>query len=637
MRQLISLGALFLVLAIAGNVGAADLRLSITSVDAERRPTLLLSGLESGQYGIETSTNLTQWFSLINSPGSAGELRYLHADAPSFRNIYYRGIKLSEPLAKVVPQVDSNYLAVGVITYQEGGSLSLTNDGGTRFTFTVAPSNVFQSVAISMRLVTNFVAFPYENEMRTGVQFEPDGFEFHGAGLLEIQYPTNVPHLKLSSFAFNGDGGDFHLVPDRVRTNAVRIPVTHFSVFGTAVWGPTERSSAFNAQADTALSTYQNQAAKILGEERQRMLLGEEDTETGVPAEVLESSEEYYDRILKSQFEAAGGDCALFRSLVPRVLGHDRQLQLLGVEGAPQFLSSAAAQTAMCNCVNDLIFACEEAAISAESFMEGMLAIERQSQLLGLNTLENCGFGTIEEWIADALEKKLPCLTKWIGTVSYSESGVFSREKVTPGEDSTTVEREAVSVQYSFEGRVERVELEDDSIPGFSSETWDLYFFPDASGALSRKREQEKNFVCEDEFGVEQEANKTVIAGHGSGSNEVKVHFNFEDGELTAFTILQRVGLTIQIPLALQATRTECPKLNPDTGLLEPQSPVTTFDVTAPGTHTFDTDFVPQVVFSKKSPTELVGTATGVRQEVVLETLVEVPYTWKFSLRRRPE
>ena len=71
--------------------------------------------------------------------------------------------------------------------------------------------------------------------------------------------------------------------------------------------------------------------------------------------------------------------------------------------------------------------------------------------------------------------------------------------------------------------------------------------------------------------------------------------------------------------------------------LLEPQNPVTTFDVTSEGTHTFDSDSVPQVVFSRKSPAELVGTATGVQQEVVLETLVEVTYTWKFSLRRRPE
>jgi hypothetical protein len=266
MRQLISLRALFLFFLINCNLGAADLRLSIASLDADRRPTLLLSGLESGQYGLETSTNLVEWFSLMTSPGTASELRYLHADAPSFRNIYYRGFKLSEPLARIVPQVDSNYLAVGVITYQEGGSLSLTNDGGTRFTFTVAPSNVFQAVAISMRLVTNFASFPYQNEMRTAVQFEPDGFVFHGAGLLEIQFPTNVPHLKISSFAFNGGGGDFHLVPDRVRTNSVRIPVTHFSVFGTAVWAPTERTRAFNAQADTALSNFQNEAAKTLGQ-----------------------------------------------------------------------------------------------------------------------------------------------------------------------------------------------------------------------------------------------------------------------------------------------------------------------------------------------------------------------------------
>jgi hypothetical protein len=640
MRQFTSLCSLVLFFWIACAVGAADLRLSIVALDAERRPTLLLSGLDSGQYALEASTNLVQWSSLVTSPGSTGELRYLHADAPSFRNIYYRGLKLSEPLARIVPQVDSNYLAVGVVTYQEGGSLSLTNDGGTRFTFTVAPSNVFQSVAISMRLVTNFAAFPYQNEMRTAVQFEPDGFVFHGAGLLEIQFPTNVPHLQLSSFAFDGGGGDFHLVPDRVRTNSVRIPVTHFSVFGTAVWGPTERTSAFNAQADTALSTFQNQAAKALGEERARMLLGGEETESGVPAEVLKSSEDYYDRYLKSEFEAAGGDCSLFRSLVPRVLGHERQLQLLGVEGAPSFLSSAAAQKAMCNCVNDLIFACEEASISAESFLQGMLGIERQSQLLGLNTLENCGLGTIQEWISDALAKKLPCLTKWIGTVSYSESGTFSRERTTAGADSTALERESVSVQYSFEGGVERVELQDDSIPGiFSSETWDLYFFPDASGALSRKRKQETNYQCKDEFGVQQETTSILTVGQGSGSNEAKVHFVFEDGELTAFTILQRKGLTIQIPVALQGTRTGCPKKDPITGLLVTQSPVTTFDLTSASSQTFDTDFVPtsQVVFSRKSPTELVGTATGLRQDIVLETAVLVPYTWKFSLRRRPE
>ncbi|MSU61962.1 MAG: hypothetical protein EXS31_06150 [Pedosphaera sp.] len=379
MREFIYRWSLLLFLSIAFKLAAADLRLSVASLDESRRPTLLLSGLVSGQYGLEASTNLSQWFSLISSPGSGGELRYLHTDATRFGTLFYRGIKLPDitPLARIVPQVDSNYVAVGVVTFQEGGRLSLTNEGGTRYTFTVAPSNVLNSVAITMQLVTNLVSFPFENEMRSAVKFEPDGFRFHGAGLLEIQYPTNVPHLKLSSYAFDGQGGDFHLMPDLVATNSVRIPVTHFSVFGTAVWAPTERTRATLAHVGNVLSAYQHRLAKVAAEERQRQLLADESQSEKVSAELLKSIEDYYELHLKPNFGAAESDCSLFMGLTPLVLGNERQLELLGVSGQKFYITSATGQKAICNCLNELFFACEEASISAESLMKGLLRIER--------------------------------------------------------------------------------------------------------------------------------------------------------------------------------------------------------------------------------------------------------------------
>lgn len=629
---------------------AADLRLSVAGLDANRRPTLLLSGLGSGQYAIEASTNLTRWFNLTTAPGANGELRFLHNEASSFRAIYYRGVKVPGdvgPLTPIVPQLDSNQVAVAVVTFQEGGSLSLTNEAGVRYTFTVAPSNVLQSAAITMQLVTNLVSFPFENELRTAVKFTPEGFRFHGAGLLEIQFPTNVPHLKLSSFAFDGAGGDFHLMPDRVATNRVRIPVTHFSVFGTAVWGPTERTRAFETRVSNVESAGQHRSAEILGRERQLQLLGASDGGDEALAEVNQITQDYYDRELKPQFTAAESDCSLFQSLMPRVLGVERQQQLLGASEGVSFISSETFDKARCNCLDELIAACEEASISAESFMQGLLGLERQAQLLG-GSLEACGpQGNINEWMADAQNNRLPCLTEWVGTLSYSEAGSFSGQSsstsVISGTQPQTVMTtvlESMSVQYEFRGGVERVELEDDSIPGlFSSLTWDLSFYPDATGAYAYKLDTRKSYECRNDGGVKQEDTIHDVRGGGSGSNEVRVHFVFEDGELTAFTILQRESLKLKIPTHSTNTRTDCPRRDPNTGELREQAPKTIFAVLGETTRSFPVNYVPteQVVFSKKSPTELMGTVSGNRQEFFGQALVNIPYRWEFSLRRRQQ
>lgn len=628
---------------------AAELRLSVTGLNAQHQPALLLQGLDAAPHAIQASTNLSNWFNLVSATNAGSELQTLQIDAPQLGVVYYRGIRLTEdpPLPAIVPLVDSNKVAVGVITYQEGGTLSLTNEGGTRFTFTVAPTNVLQSVGVTMELVTNLVSFPFENELRTAVKFSPDGFRFAGAGMLEIQFPTNVPHLKLSSFGFDGQGGDFHLMPDLIATNSVRIPVTHFSVFGTAVWGPTERSRAFETRVSNVESAGQHRTAEIFGREREQQLLGDDTGGDEAIAEAMQISKDYYDRHLKPELAAAEGDCSLFRTLVPRVLGHERQHALLGLGDSTGFLSSSSYQKSMCTCLNELISACEEASISAESFMRGMLGIERQAALLGGNLSEDCGTGTIGEWLSDYQDKKLPCFTKWLGTITYREGGSYTHQTnsttVIDGTQPRTVVTsviESMSVQYSFEGGVERVELEDDSIPGlFTSLTWDLFFYPDTSGAYSYRTDTRKSYECRNAGEVKQEDGIFSQDGAGTGSNEVRVHFVFEEGALTAFTILQRESFKLKIPVRNNLTRTDCPRRNPDTGELEEQAPKTIFNVLGDTTHTFPVNYVPteQVVFTTQTADELTGTAEGVRQELVGPVLVNIPYKWTFSLKRRPE
>lgn len=635
-------------------VSAADLRLSVAGIDDERRPTLVLSGLGAGNYGLQASTNMLQWFDLATPPSRGTELRFLHSEATKFGTLYYRGIKRQDtsvtPQAPIVAQVDSNNVAVAVVTFQEGGSLSLTNDGGTRFTFTVAPSNVLNSVAITMQFVTNFNAFPFENEMRSAVKFEPEGFRFHGAGLLEIQFPTNVPHLKLSSFGFGGQGGDFHLVPDLVNTNSVRIPVTHFSVFGTAVWGPTERTKAFETRVENVESANAHRTAELFGLVREQQLLGCVDCGANSMAEVIQIQQDYVDRQLKPQFEAAGTDCSLFRALTPRVLGIDRQQQLLGITHGENFFSTASAQKAMCNCLEELVFACIAKDISAESFFQGLLGIERQGQLLGLKTSEDCGTGSIHEWVQEAQNKKLECITEWVGTIKYSESGTYSNQRSrtfsTGGATSVNVQetiRSSMSQELSFEGGVERVELEDDSIPGlFESLTWNLYFYPDAKASYSYNHDTFKSYECrKDSEGVQEESQTHKVVGAGSGDNIVKVYINVEEGEVRAFTILETQSLKLKLPAANQSTDKHCPKKDRITGEYREQPTLVRFSNASTVEETFSTNYVPteEIRFTTRTRDEIVGTATGQRQELLPRegTVVLIPYKWEFSLKRRKE
>jgi hypothetical protein len=605
-------------------LGATEFKLAVESLDASRRPTLLLSGLQSGDYGLDASTNLTTWFRLLSTAGTNGQIRYQHAEAVQFQTLYYRGVQLANATnLVVVPQVDSNVVAVAVITPETGGALTLTNDGGTRFTFRVGPSNVIEPVAITMQLVTNFSAFPAENSMRSAILFQPDGFTFHGAGLLEIQYPTNVPHLKLSSFAFNGDGGGFHLTPDVVATNRVQIPVTHFSGVGTALWEPGARTRAITTNVENTRDYMAQQLAEVLGLERERQLLGQE-PDPSVFDKLISKQQEYYDKYLQPYFAEAARDCALARFLIREVLGIERQSQLLGMEAGPgaAFLSSTMVGSWMCNCASEALKACEEGKISDQTLIRTLLGMERQAQLLGSSDqLAACGLGSLESILDKAANQKLPCVTEWFGVVSYSDGGSRSWDcsgSSLPGDTCTA----STATSLRFDADVDQVTMEDNSFPPFFySQTWRLKLLPEASATFAHKQVGVKKYTC-----GAVNTTRHSVNGSGSGRMEISVEFTFEDGKMTDFILSSERDLQLRTVDLVTSNTTPCDA---------PGSTGSSSSNTFPGTSFMAPESVAmdKVTLSKQTATEIMGTVRGTR---IGMDAIPMPFSWDFSLRRRP-
>lgn len=581
-----------------------------------------MSGLTSGRYALDASTNLTQWFRLTSASASAGPLVYLHQEAAQLGTVFYRGQQLPD-VATIVPQVDSNQVAVGMVTFAEGGSLALTNESGVRYTFSVAPSNVIEAVAIRMQLVTNFASFPYANESRTAVLFEPSGFEFHGSGLLEIEYPTNIPVPKVSSFAFNSQGTGFFLTPDIVTSNRIRIPVTHFSGVGSGLWSPSERTAATIANVENARDRAAHEIASIFAEERNRIDRGEQPRpQSEITDQVLDLQKAQYDNVLKPLFPQAATDCALAQSLVPELLGMDRTSQLMGITNGPAdaFLGSPEFKSWSCNCIQEALNACTNGVISDQTLVEKLTGIERTFALSGLGSaFEECGLGSYQSFLDQATTKKLPCVTDWFGSASYNDGGSRTSDCSggTPGKSCTAT----FSASLNFEAHVDRVELLDESFPPFFyRQTWTLKLFPEASATYARGSRSSETIPC----GATSTTTRS-LSGSGSGPLDLEIIFVFEDNELVDFTIdtAEFGGVRINWSEVASTVTGPCP------GGGSGSSSSHTFNGNVSMTPQPAT--IDKITFTKRTATALEGSLRGTR--IGIEG-ISMPFSWTFSLHR---
>jgi hypothetical protein len=387
---------------------AQEISFTQPQLDSAGNLILSLHGDPNTNYVIENSPDLRTWKPIFvgatSSDGQLGYTLYRKADASA---AYYTARSRTD-LEKliVIPQPDTNYATVALVT-TNGGACSLTNKDGVIYTFTAPPFAVLESVVISMILLTNIDHFPLTNGFGAAVSFEPDGLQFFNPGLLEIRYPTNFQPLDVVSYAFGSDGKDIYLTPDLVTSNAITIPVIHFSSVGST-FAAREAEAVFKGKA------IQNALDRASQGVTQEILEARERNDPNGAAEALgrveQIAQDFYDQSIKPLEGRMTNNCALFHELTAAVFSLGKQVQLTA--GEPKFVEKYFDSdfcVAFDNCFKEALDRCS---LNALRGRDKFFDMARYVSV----TVPVCDVPDHEEFVRK-------CLPAWHGTITYSEAG----------------------------------------------------------------------------------------------------------------------------------------------------------------------------------------------------------------------
>jgi hypothetical protein len=526
--------ARLLALGTISNALTASPPLSPLRLDPQGRATLEWVGLPDGVHAFQSSTNLKNWTEVFSGKPVNGTLTFLHTDAPRYQTLYYRGLAPpGDPGLVLVPHVLTNLVASTVITPWKGGTMALGDSSGVQYVFSVGPSNVVSPMEVRMKVVAQIENLPHSDAFWAAVQFEPDGFHFHGAGMLEITFPTAPPVAKMASFSFGNDGGKPHFVPDLVRSNQVRIPVKHFSNVGTAAWAKSDReaaATAFRKNINEAADQLDQQLAQDISNLRDNDPLLEH---SGAEyARLLENAyRDLYQSQLQPQFEAAEHNCDLAGQLLQRILAIERHFQMLQLRNSPvgDFFTSDRLRKWRCNCLDEALRDCEEGLSSTPETVQTILDMERGGQLFGANDLGECGFGQV----ASILEtvQTLRCLTPWYGVVTYYEDS-GEKDQTEPDEHGTYAEWRSAEEMSGDLFVVDAKLFEKVDLPGLQRESWRLLLEGTFFGLYTGGRTEVVGTPCG------RHTTQWEDVGSGKSPIQMMIELIVENGVVQAFQFI---------------------------------------------------------------------------------------------------
>ncbi len=420
--------------------------------------SLSLANVTGSTAELEGSVNLEDWFTLASANADNSVAHFTFTNDISDRSWFFRGVVgAATGPALAIAQVDTNLTAGALITPETGGSMSLEDDTGVIYEFTVSSNLVSEPVAVQMTVITNFSQFPDHDGARAALRFSPDGFAFRSAAQLRIIFPTNVPPAEMLAYSFENDGSGFHLVPARPGSNEVVLAVTHFSGAGVARFSSGKVPSfdrAWNG-AKSGIRAAEHRAALRYHEAVKELYVRETITEAEFDARETQIGllklEDIYRSAVKP-FERAGvNDCAIGQAVVlaeldrlanewARLTGKNRRL-------SPYFPKIAAfAPYVRCACAHRLIDRCEnEPNVSGSDLYHALEFLLLDTQIAtGRTDAQGCDLGSDDE-IRDRLTSGA-CFGAWEGTIRLTR--ITSRK----GSVSTDL------------GNLPRTETDDDEI-----------------------------------------------------------------------------------------------------------------------------------------------------------------------------
>jgi hypothetical protein len=323
----------------------------------------------------------------------------------------------------------------------QGGMLSVTSADGTRFTLIVPETALLVTQTITMTPLSAMAGLPPGGQWVAGVQLAPDGLRLYDVATLIITPSVSIPITQEVSLAYLGDGQEIHRFPLALGTPSIVFKVTHFSGYNVAQQSGGSFLPPKQYPPNALEDQFVSETQELLAKERQAQLLGQEgDPEFGEKYDQL--MRDFYKKVIAPLLPVAISDCTQAKTILPMAFGWMRQQQLLGGEDAVLADEEAAIidafTKALDNCWNKVTKPCMGPPDSAQ-FREA-LGILRQALLLTVVDEDDDRYAP---WL---VEPKCTCamlaeVTGWTGSLS------FSYEKA--GQRTVVNYVESVSVQRS--------------------------------------------------------------------------------------------------------------------------------------------------------------------------------------------
>jgi hypothetical protein len=460
---------------------AADLAFQPLVVSSNRLQLVLLGNTGSG-YAIENSSNLINWSTLFSGTASNGRIEF-NGPLPSATMQFFRGRPEVSAIA-ITPKADTNRIAQLFAT-EQGGETVLYDTNGTKFTLSFPSNNVATPTAMTMTLVTNLTGLPFAGGMLGAVQIGPDEPDLFGAGKLTISFGTNVDRRRIASFTANVDGSNLSLIPDRVSSNFVTIPITRGGLFGAAIATTQEivqvsqsvsastaaaraskktssqvaqaplptsvlcfpqlvaHANAVRAEIARELRKLQSDMAMIIEIERQRQLVGLTEDAVDIFSQVGPLTCAFYNEHIAPHWPATASNCSLMNVLLQFALGFERQMQLFGIPEGERCTANILTAQSLCPgfkaCMKEIEACCISGHQERERLID-LVSLIRQQSLLGIenNTALGCFDlnDAVTQGVIDVCTK-----SQWTGSIKVTENGEFhERETFVNGfreEDAT--------------------------------------------------------------------------------------------------------------------------------------------------------------------------------------------------------
>ncbi|MBL9139787.1 MAG: hypothetical protein JNK85_28210 [Verrucomicrobiales bacterium] len=517
-----------------------------------------------GPVQLEGTFDLENWFLLDSQMASGGAAGFSHTNAEPVNFQFYRAVARSlTPSPVIGPQADSTLTMSVVVTPEEGGEIFLTDRRGVQYHLLVHSNLVFEPVAISMTVVTNFAAMPLEDRFRAAVVFEPDGFEFRGAADLRIRFPEPIPELEMVGYAFEQTGTGFHLKPWDPSANEVVLPVSHFSGAGvTAVPLPPAPQPTMNyEQARRTTRDAERAADQWAGERLRELAVRRQRGELTVDEfrEQLRGLRTLRNRLvfltgIKPLLEAATRDCAVGEVVLNR-------FERLEREAGADYGSSlqfpelvALASQVRCRCAHEYLERCErEPSTSGRGSRTALDAVlNTTARITGRTDAQGCDLGTDTE--IDRRFTQAACHKAWEGKMSFTEDIQKTFEiplPESPGSTSSyTLNTSRETTSYS--GTLDTLLEADGDVPDENGEGgWAFWKFQTKGRLTGTYGDSRITILMTPDFTSTDSYLETAKATH-SAIGDFSLRIN--DGKTVAWVAFSAGLEETKYPIAHQAT-----------------------------------------------------------------------------------